>query len=304
MAMKIGYILPLGELEETDAPRPYAELREMALQAEAAGFDSVWVYDHLLYRFPDQPTRGIWEGWTIYAALCEATERVELGQLVMCLPFRNPAMLAKMAITADEISGGRSILGLGAGWHEPEFTSFGLPYHHLGDQFEEGLRIIGPLLREGAVDFTGEFFAARNCEMRPRGPRPGGPPILVAAKGPRMLRLTAEHADMWNTAWFGRPSEAFHARVADMRAACDAVGRDPESLEITVGVNVAFPSLEPVDEAMNSPERTIQGTPEEIAAVFSQYESLGVKHLVCISLPHDGSGLAELSRALDIYRSA
>lgn len=275
----------------------------MALQAESAGFDSVWVYDHVLYRFPDQPTRGIWESWSLYAALCEATERVELGQLVMCLPFRNPALLAKMAITADEVSGGRAILGLGAGWHQPEFDAFGVPFRHLGDQFEEGLKIIGPLLREGKVDFHGAYFSAPNCEMRPRGPRPGGPPILVAARGPRMLRLTAEHADMWNTAWFGRPSDAFQTRVNDLRVACEDVGRDISTIDITVGVIVAYPEIAEVDEAMNSPEKTIQGTPEEIAAVFKEYADLGVKHMVCLTIPDDHRGLTELEKALKAFRA-
>jgi len=301
--MKIGYILPLGEIEETEAPPPYSELRAMALQAEGAGFDSVWVYDHLLYRFPDQPTRGIWESWSLFAALCEATNRVELGQLVMCLPFRNPAVLAKMAITADEVSGGRAILGLGAGWHQPEFDAFGLPFHHLADQFEEGLKIIGPLLREGKVDFHGTYFSAPDNEMRPRGPRPGGPPILVAARGPRMLRLTAQHADQWNTAWFGRPSEAFHTRVNDLHAACEEVGRDPSTIDITVGLMVAFPDIAAVDEKMDTPEKTIQGSPEEIASVFKEYADLGVKHLICLTLPDDRRGLAELEKALHAYRA-
>ncbi len=128
--MKVGVILPLS----TDNGVPsYIQIRAWARAAEAAGLDSVWIYDHLLYRFPDKPPQGIWEGWTVMAALAEATERVELGALVLCTAFRNPAVLAKMAVTLDEISGGRIILGLGAGWHEPEFAAFSLPFDHLAD---------------------------------------------------------------------------------------------------------------------------------------------------------------------------
>jgi alkanesulfonate monooxygenase SsuD/methylene tetrahydromethanopterin reductase-like flavin-dependent oxidoreductase (luciferase family) len=128
--MKIGVVLPITEDEPSGQPPGYAEIRALALQAEAAGFDSLWIIDHLLFRFPDKPTPGVWEGWTLLAALAEATKRVELGSLVLCTAFRNPALLAKMAATVDEISGGRLILGVGAGWHQPEFDAFGLPFDH------------------------------------------------------------------------------------------------------------------------------------------------------------------------------
>ncbi len=211
--MKIGIVLPISETDEGQMAR-YAELRAMALRAEADGFDSVWVYDHLLFRFPDNPTRGIWEAWTLLSALAEATERVELGALVLCTAFRNPALLAKMADTLDEVSGGRLILGLGAGWHRPEFDAFGLPFDHLVGRFEDALRIIHPLLRTGAVDFRGEYAQAPDCVSLPRSPRPDGPPILIGAFGPRMLRLTAQYADAWNTCWLGRPTKLAERRAA------------------------------------------------------------------------------------------
>jgi len=189
--MQVGLIMPIAEDDPSRSIPSYAQIRAIARQAEAAGFDSIWVYDHLLYRFPEQPTAGIWECWSILAALAEATERVLLGTLVMCVPFRNPAVLAKMAATVDEISGGRLILGLGAGWHKPEFEAFGVPFDHKVDRFDEALQIMVPLLREGKVDFSGTYYSAPDCQLLPRGPRPRGPEILIASAKPRMLRLTA-----------------------------------------------------------------------------------------------------------------
>lgn len=299
--MKVGVILWLGEDPKVGHPVSYAHLRSLALQVEEAGFDSVWVYDHLLYRFPDEPTWGIWEGWTIFSALCEATSHVELGQLVMCVPFRNPALLAKMAITADEVSGGRTILGLGAGWHKPEFDAFGVPFHHLADQFQEGLEIITPLLRDGKVDATGTYFSAPECEMRPRGPRPGSPPVHVAARGPRMLRLAAKHADGWNAAWFGRPT-LFHERHDAMLEACADVGRDPATLEMTVGVTVGYPDLAELPEAASDPDKFLIGSPEEIAAGLKEWADLGIGHAIINPTSTKPEAVTELAKALDIFR--
>jgi alkanesulfonate monooxygenase SsuD/methylene tetrahydromethanopterin reductase-like flavin-dependent oxidoreductase (luciferase family) len=155
------------------------DLLELALLAEAVGFDSLWVPDHLLISWQEQ-TRGIWECWSLLAALAAVTERVELGPLVTRTGFRSPALLAKMADTMDEISGGRLVLGLGAGTSAPEESAFGAPGDHRVDRFEETLQIIVPLLRDGRVDFAGRYYRARNCELRPRGPRP-------AARGPAAL---------------------------------------------------------------------------------------------------------------------
>ena len=161
----------------------------------------------------------------------------------MCTAFRNPALLAKMADAVDEVSGGRLILGLGAGWHEPEFTAFGYPFDHLASRFEDALRIIAPLVRKGEVDFSGTYERAVDAVSRPRGPRPEGPPILIGASQPRMLRLTAELADAWNTCWLGR-AEELPEKLAPLREACAQVGRDPATLEVTVGQLATFPGLE------------------------------------------------------------
>ena len=183
---------------------------------------------------------GTWECWSLLAALAAATTRIGLGSLVSCTAFRNPALLAKMAVTVDEVSGGRLTLGLGAGSRPVEFVAFGYPTDDAIGRFEEALTIIGGLLRHGHVDFVGRHYQARECELRPRGPRPSGPPILIGSRSPRMDRLAACHADGWTPAWPNR-AQALAPRIADIDAACRKVGRDPASLDRSVGVMVDLP---------------------------------------------------------------
>ena len=236
--LKVGIELPIAENKGRDGTPRWRDIAAMARRAEAVGFDSVWVEDHLLFRYDGQPTQGVWDGWPLLAAIAATTERVEIGPLVACNSFRNPALLAKMADTVDEISNGRLILGLGAGWHEPEYQAFGYPFDHRVSRFEEGLKIVHGLLRDGQIDFDGTYYQARECELRPRGPRPQGPPILLGTTGERMLRLTAQYADLWNTYFSGIQNNP--ANVAPLRArvdaACRAVGRDPATLGRTAAL--------------------------------------------------------------------
>ena len=194
--LKVGVQLPEVEREVR-----WPELLDMIRAIEDLGFDSIWLGEHLLYRWADREPRGPWEAWSTLAAIAAVTSRVEFGPLVACTNFHNPALLAKQAMTIDEISGGRFVLGLGAGWNETEFRAFGYPYDHRVDRFEEAFTIIRGLLRDGTVDFEGRFYAARDCELLPRGPRPGRLPLLIGSNGPRMLRLTMADADAWNS-WF------------------------------------------------------------------------------------------------------
>ena len=169
--MKVGVQLPEVEW----VPR-WADIREMALAAEEIGLDSIWVGDHLLYRYPDdagnetQPARGPWEAWTQLAAVAAVTERIELGPLVAATSFHNPAMIAKKAATLDEISGGRLILGLGAGWNETEYRAYGFPFDHRVSRFEEAFTIIRVLLKDGRIDFAGDYYRLTDAELAP--PRP------------------------------------------------------------------------------------------------------------------------------------
>ena len=309
--MKIGVIIPSISANSTGRPSTWLEARRWAEAAEALGFDSLWINDHLLFRFTDRPAAsddwafpdqlGVWEGWTWMSALAAVTERIEIGSWVLSTGFRNPALLAKMAISLDEVSAGRLILGVGAGWHDPEHVAFGFPSDHKVARFEEAMAIIAPLLRTGRVDFHGRYYQAPDLIMDPRGPRPEGPPILIGADGPRMLRLTARFADMWNAHYLGDPS-----RLAEQRArlddACAEVDRDPTTIQTTVGEWITFEDLAP------SPDPKVNAVPGSVAAVadlLGRYEELGVDHfmLQCIN-PGFDAALERLGQALAEYRRA
>jgi alkanesulfonate monooxygenase SsuD/methylene tetrahydromethanopterin reductase-like flavin-dependent oxidoreductase (luciferase family) len=234
------------------------------------------------------------------SAIAEATERVEIGSLVMCTAFRNPAVLAKMAVTLDDVSGGRLILGLGCGWHEPEFEAFGIPFDHRVDRFEEAVEIIVPLVKEGKVDFTGNYYSAPDCEMLPQ-PRPGGIPVLIASRRPRMNRLTARFADAWNTAWLGEVEALAEPRAA-VEAACAAVGRDPDMLDITVGINIAYPALGDTPDGIDNRAKFLSGNAQEVASSLQRYAEAGVGHVICNCLPVLPASIAELGNALTLLR--
>ncbi len=299
--MKIGLMVFLANDRETYAKRPYESIRSVAKQAEADGFDSLWLADHLLYHYPGQPARGIWECWTMLAALAEATHRVELGTLVTCNSFRNPALLAKMATSVDEVSQGRLIVGIGAGWNEPEYQAFGLPFDHRVGRFEEALQILKPLLHEGHVDFAGKYYQARDCDDLPRGPRAEGPPLMVGceAGSPRMLKLTARYADLWNVGYMGKP-ETISGPLVNIREACREVGRDPATLGITALIGLWFPHLQ-----ANQPtflDNPLTGTVEELAAAMRGYAELGVEHIMFQCEPYTAESLRLLTEALQLYR--
>jgi alkanesulfonate monooxygenase SsuD/methylene tetrahydromethanopterin reductase-like flavin-dependent oxidoreductase (luciferase family) len=180
------------------------------------------------------------------------------------------------AVSLDEVSAGRLILGLGAGWHDPEHVAFGYPLDNRVSRFEEAMQIIAPLLRTGEVDFHGRYHHAPDCAIDPRGPRPSGPPILIGADGPRMLRLTARFADMWNAHYLGDPS-----RLAEQRqrldAACDDVGRDPATIETTVGEWITFDDLAP---SPGPNVNAVDGSVDAVVEMIGRYAELGVGHLM------------------------
>ncbi|MDP8924415.1 MAG: LLM class flavin-dependent oxidoreductase, partial [Chloroflexota bacterium] len=265
------------------------------------------VPDHLLFRNAGHvvvsagETRGNWEAFTLLGALAASTKRVTLGPFVACTSFRNPALLAKMADSLDHVSNGRLLLGLGAGWHEPEYAAYGYEFDHLASRFEEALRIIVPLLKGEHVTFKGAYYAVDDCVLHPHSPRPDGPPIWIGAKGPRMLRLVARHADAYNTLMHATP-ETLVEPFAKLDQACREVGRDPATILKTAAGFVALPGAE--DDPGGLPEVRIQGTPEQVAEQLAALHDAGVRHYTCFTSPVGPRGVELLGRAIEVLRKS
>lgn len=303
--MQVGvFLTPWGEGGDGSDPA-WRDVLDRAQLAEAIGVDSIWVSDHLQME-PEAGVRlGGWEGWSQIAALAATVPRVEIGALVMCALWRNPALMAKMADTVDEISGGRLILGLGAGWHEPEFRAYGFPFDHRIDRFSEALAVTVPLLRQGYVDFSGAYITARDCELRPRGPRSTGPLIMIGALAnrPRMLTLAAQYADIWNAwlSWQDNTPEAMAPMFAAVDAACLATAREPATLQRSVSVQIDFPDAVP----NRAPEaRPLRGDADSIAAALRGFESVGISHLQVVLNPNTSRSIERFARGLEIARAS
>lgn len=301
--MKLGLFLETAAVDHSRPIAPWSELRETARLAEQVGFDGIFAPDHLILR--ESPFWGITatapraslEAWTVLSALSGVTERVELGSFVICNSFRNPALLAKMAMTLDEASDGRLILGLGAGSYAPEHEEFGYPYDHLGGRLEESLQILVPLLREGRVDFNGRYHQARGGELSPLA-RPGRPPIWVAAYGPRLMQLAARHADAFVTAWHTSPA-GIGAIFSAFDDACHAVGREPASIGRVIGTFVA---LGPDADLGGRRSASLRGSPREIAEQLAALHAAGADYLVCWLSPGGRRGVELFAPVLDALR--
>jgi alkanesulfonate monooxygenase SsuD/methylene tetrahydromethanopterin reductase-like flavin-dependent oxidoreductase (luciferase family) len=234
-------------------------------------------------------TRGPWEVWTTLAALAAVTERVELGPLVASVGFHAPAMLAKQAATVDGISGGRLILGLGAGWNEREYRAFGFPFDRRVDRFAEALTIITALLRDGRIDFDGEFHRLESCVLDPPATRPGGPPLMIGSTGPRMLSIALPVVDSWNV-WYSHYGNSVHG-FRDVRARVDeiaeSVGRDPASVTATAAVLVRFPGGSGRvmgDYSVDNPA-PVMGSASEVAGHLAALADAGAAHVQLVLDP-------------------
>lgn len=230
-----GLFLPGSEMSGggTQA-HSFARLVEIARQAEDAGFHSIWWPDHYFIETGPGQRRGSFEAWTLLAALAAQTSRIKLGTLVLCNSFRHAAILAKQATSLQEISGGRVILGLGAGWHEPEYQALGLPFDHRVGRLEESAASIRELFDTGTSSYKGRWLKLDDAELTPK-PRTKVP-LWIAGSGPNMLQLTAKYADGWNLAWFGANAGPFAKKAGELRAACAAAGRPADAIELTVGI--------------------------------------------------------------------
>jgi alkanesulfonate monooxygenase SsuD/methylene tetrahydromethanopterin reductase-like flavin-dependent oxidoreductase (luciferase family) len=296
--LKVGVQLP-----EVERPIHWRELAAMARSIEDAGFDSIWVGDHFMYRRPDEVV-GPWDAWSLLAAIAAITSRVEIGPLVTPLGFHNPAVLAKKAATVDEISGGRLIVGLGAGWYEPEFRACGVPYEDRFGRFEEAFTIVRTLLQDGWIDFDGRFYSVRECELVPRA-RPGGPPLMIGSTGPRMLRATLGHVASWN-AWFdetGNGPDGVAALRRKVVSACAAVGRDPGAVEATVAALVRLPGGSgrvSGDGTRGTMDVPLAGPLDVIAETLRAYAHAGVGHVQLVLDPITVESIEALAPVLEL----
>ena len=290
--MQVGLILPLGDEPGPGVPGTYAEISALARDVEAAGLDSVWVYDHLISIEGDEPVQGTWEAWTMLSALAAATSRITLGSLVSCTTFRHPGLLAKMAHTVAEISGDRLILGLGAGWHEPEYRAFGFPFDHRVDRFAESIEIAATLLREGRATVAGQYYAVTDCPLLPARADGGAVPILVGCGGgKRMMSLVARWADAWNGAWYGKPGPRFHELRGRLHEACDAIDREPSTVELTVGMIMGgAPPRVPVNA-------------DAVAEALGEWRDAGVAHVIGLPDPTNQAGVDALCEGVRRFRS-
>jgi probable F420-dependent oxidoreductase len=293
--MKVGVMLPLGA---GDGPgggtAGWNDVRAVAEAAEQGGLDSVWIADHFLYRDAEGQVFGMHDSWTLLTAVAAVTERVELGNLVLCASFRDPGLTAKMAATLDEISGGRLTLGVGAGWHDPEYETFGLPTDHRVGRFTEWLEIVARLIHGETVTYNGTYYSVQDATLDPAPPH--RIPILIAGHRPRMMKLTARWADAYNTAWYGAPTEKVEDRLQTLDNALQAANRPADAITRTVGVLVRDPDQPSTDP--NPQAIQVQDLPDALAA----YRKLGIDHLIVSPDPMTArtvERIAEAHRSVD-----
>jgi probable F420-dependent oxidoreductase len=289
-SVRVGVQLPEVEREVR-----WPEYVAMARAAEEAGFDSIWVGDHYLYRGDERPERGPWEAWTLLAALAAVTEGVRLGPLVACLNFHRPVVLAKLAATVDEISGGRLVVGVGAGWNRTEFDAIGIPYDHRAGRFEEAFEIVRRLLAGDRVSFEGRWHATDDAVVLPRPGR--RPPIMVGSTGARVLAATLPHVDAWNTwyDWYGNTPEGFASGNRTIDEACERAGRDPASVERSACVLVRFP-----DSGGERPDEPGIATirPAGAAGALRAFADAGADEVILVLDPITEASIRELGAEL------
>jgi alkanesulfonate monooxygenase SsuD/methylene tetrahydromethanopterin reductase-like flavin-dependent oxidoreductase (luciferase family) len=302
--MRIGLINQLHGMPGPDQPT-WDSVRSRAAAAESVGFDAFVFEDALLYR-GETDSSGVWESVSIAAALAVATERITIGQSVVNNPYRSPAMTAKIAETIDEISGGRYVLGIGAGnTPDSDYRAFGFPTDRRYSRFAEAIGIIHSLLKTGEANFSGEYYAVDHPELIIRGPRPQGPPIHIAAGSPKMLGLVALYADAWN--WWGWDETHDERRtrmrpiIATLEEECEKADRDPSTLDRTYDLyTVIPPGFSPDGSGMDKPAT---GSAEEIATHILELGELGISEVRCDVYPKSIDAITSMQSVIELVHT-
>jgi probable F420-dependent oxidoreductase len=295
--LRVGVQLP-----EVERDVRWPEYVSMARAAEEVGFDSIWMGDHLLYREDGRRERGPWEAWTTLSALAAVTERVRLGPLVACLGFHPPGLLAKMAATVDEVSGGRLVFGLGAGWNETEFRAFGIPFEQRVSRFEEAFEIVRRLLSGERVERSGRFFRLEDAVLLPAPSK--RPTLMIGSTGERVLAATLPYVDSWNT-WYdlyGNTPEGFALENAKITAAAARAGRDPSEVERSACVLVVLDGAageRPIEPGI----APLEGDPEAMAAGLRDLAEAGADEAILVVNPIDERSIRRLGETLAILES-
>jgi alkanesulfonate monooxygenase SsuD/methylene tetrahydromethanopterin reductase-like flavin-dependent oxidoreductase (luciferase family) len=284
-------------LPEVERDVRWPEYVAMARAAEEVGFDSVWVGDHLLYRGDGRPERGPWDAWTLLAGLAGATERVALGPLVACTAFRRPGVLARMAAAVDELSGGRLVVALGAGWNEQEFRAFGIPFDRRVARFAEAFEIVRRLLAGERVSFAGLYETVSDAVLLP--PPARRPPLMVGGTGPRLLAATLPHVDAWNIwyEWYGNTPQGLVEANRKVDEAARSAGREPGAIARSACTLVVLDRAageRPLPEGVPP----LEGSPERIAAGLRDLAEAGADEAILVVNPITERSIRRLGETL------
>ena len=311
MAMRIGIYLPQEwQNNQIDPVEAYETLTRVTQKAEALGFDSVWLFDHVHSTVSPHPAEQmIFECWTSTAALARDTSRIRIGQVVTCNSFRHPALLAKMASTVDVLSHGRLDLGLGAGWYEAEYRAYGYPYPNTSTrlrQLRESLHILKALWTEEEAVFEGKYFQVRGAINQPKGVQRPHIPILIGGKGEQVtLKLVARYGDACNLTH--PDAQELHRKFALIRRYCDEIRRDYQTIRRTIYLHACLGETyaEAVAKIESLPKRFtldhvqtrgLLGTPEMVRERLYELEQLGVQEAIVVLPDVTSSETLELLR--------
>lgn len=300
--LSIGFAALVMETPVHDGAPRWSDIRRWAELAEDASFDTFWVADELVWEDPDAGSvAGWWECVAMAAAVAAVTDRIEIGTWVLSTLHRNPGLIVKSAETLDEISGGRLVMGVGAGHAGRQGEMFGFPPDRTVSRYEEALEVIVPLLRAGEADFEGSFHRAVRQSNRPRGPQGGGMRLLLGGHGPRTIGLAVRHADIWS-AFATKSSQpaAFVEMLALVDRACEEQGRDPATLGRSIGIGVVPPGMEPSGFWPDP----VSGSVEQIAQTLLEFQSMGVTSVELGIDGHQERGLEALAEVVSLAKRA